>query len=1001
MPIQKILMQRSSFFLLKKLRLYTPDVTSILFLFLFTGTSQNIFAQISVSAQPVAGAFPLVLNGKAATIYTEASDAEVVRIAAQAFKNDVELLTDVAPVISRTAANSNQIIIGTIGKSKVIDGLIAKKKLNVSGFKGKWESFSISVIDNPFPKVKQVLVIAGSDPRGTAFGVFELSKMIGVSPLSWWADVNPAKQKNVFINKGTFVSNPPSVKYRGIFLNDEDWGLQPWAAKTLEPETGDIGPKTYAKIFELLLRLKANLIWPAMHPSTKAFYHYAGNKKVAADYAIVVGSSHAEPMLRNNVGEWDKSMGSFNYITNREKIYNYWETRVAESKGNDAIYTLGMRGVHDSGMEGVKSIKEAVPLLEKIIDEQRGMLKKHINPHVAAVPQVFTVYKEVLSIYDNNIKLPEDVTVVWPDDNYGYIQRLNNDREIARAGGSGVYYHASYWGRPHDYLWLSSTHPALIREEMMKAYDTKSDRLWVLNVGDIKPLEYNIQMFLDMAYHAEPFKETAYTKMHLQNWSKDIFGKEKGAEIAEVLWDYYDLAFERKPEFMGWSQTEPTTKTKYSDYNHFFYGDEAQHRLNAYSKLVDKVTDLRTKVSEKDADAYYQLVYYPVIGASLMNQKFLYRDKAYWYAKQNRASAHDYAAWSKKAYDDIVKETQFYNNELAKGKWKHMMSMVPRYLPVYQAPVLPEIEIDRSGVWSIAPEGFVTKDSSLTKNMAAGFSLPAFNRISDKSYFIDVFLSDEKAINWTATADSWIKLSQRRGALLPENGKRETRIWVSIDWNKVPGGGRQNGKISFTANNKSFTVHVGANNLAQPALASFKGFVEDNGYISIMASNFSRKTEKQNTGWSIADGLGHSGKSLTSFPTMGVKIPSLQDIESIKTTAPVVEYEFYSLTTATPQISIYTLPTHPVNNNYGMRYAISVDDGPLKLVDFKTVGRTEEWKQNVLRNNAIKTVETQTINPGKHTLKVYMIDPGVVLDRFIIDMGGLKKAYSVIPETKF
>ena len=293
--------------------------------------------------------------------------------------------------------------------------------------------------------------------------------------------------------------------------------------------------------------------------------------------------------------EWTKDMGSFNYLTNRDKVYNYWESRVKESKNNDAVYTLGMRGVHDSGMEGVKSVKEAIPLLEGIIQDQRNLLQKYINPDVKAVPQVFTVYKEVLDIYDGGIKLPEDVTLVWPDDNYGYIQRLNNEKENERPGGSGVYYHASYWGRPHDYLWLSSTHPGLIREEMMKAYETKSDRLWVLNVGDLKPAEYNIQLFLDMAYKAAPFKESSYTKEHLSHWVSGIFGDVNTSQITNVLWQYYQLAFERKPEFMGWSQTEPTTKTNYTTYNHFYYGDEAQRRIDRYEELAAAVKRLAAK----------------------------------------------------------------------------------------------------------------------------------------------------------------------------------------------------------------------------------------------------------------------------------------------------------------------------------------------------------------------------------------------------------------------
>ena len=956
-------------------------------------------AQITVSNKAIAGAFPLVSNGKAPLVYTDAADADVVKIAANAFRNDVKLVTGITPGSTTSTTSSPQILIGTIGKSKLIDQLIAAKKLKVDKIKGHWETFSISLVNNPLPGGKQALVIAGSDPRGTAFGVFELSRLMGVSPFYWWADVNPLQQKEIYIT-GNLVSNPPSVKYRGIFLNDEDWGLQPWAAKTFEPETGDIGPKTYAKIFELLLRLKANLIWPAMHPSTKAFYHYPGNKKVAEDYAIVVGSSHAEPMLRNNVGEWDKTMGDFNYITNKEKIYNYWESRVKESKGNDAIYTLGMRGVHDSGMEGVKSVKEAVPLLETIIGEQRDMLKKHVNPNIAEIPQVFTVYKEVLEIYDNNIKLPEDVTVVWPDDNYGYIQRLNNEKEDKRSGGSGVYYHASYWGRPHDYLWISSTHPGLIREEMMKAYQTGSDRLWVLNVGDIKPLEYNISMFMDMAYNTQPFKESTYTKAHLKNWSADIFGDDKAEKIGNVLWKYYQLAFERRPEFMGWSQTEPTTQTKYSDYNHFYYGDEAKRRIDSYEQLVTEVKGLRAQVSTKDADAFYQLVYYPVVGASLMNKKFLYRDKAYLYQKQNRASAADYAAMSKQAYDDIVKETAYYNNELASGKWKYMMSMEPRNLPVYKAPVLPGISISKADSWSIAPEGFVTKDSSLTVAGNAQFVLPAFNRVSDKTYFIDVFLSGDKIVNWTTRADSWIKLSQRSGALLPEAGKRESRIWVSIDWNKVPRSGRQNGKISFIADGKTLDVNVGANNSVSQQLAGFKGFVEDNGYISVNASSFNKNVEKQKQGWSVINGLGHTDKMLIALPLEEAQLPSLDNPEAIKNTAPYVEYDFYSSTPGTPSINIYTLPTHPVNTDYSMRYAISIDNGPVKIVDFKTFGRSQEWKLNVLRNNAIRKVTGQMLQPGKHVLRIYLIDPGVVLDRIIIDLGGFKEAYSVVPETK-
>jgi hypothetical protein len=947
-----------------------------------------------VSEQRLTGAFPLVYKGMAAVIYTDKSDAAVVGIAANALKNDIKSVTTRLPEVNDTGKlnSTTGILIGTIGKSALIDQLILQKKVNVDGIIGKWESFSISVLDNPQPGMKQALVIAGSDPRGTAFGVFELSKLIGVSPWYWWADVHPPAKKELFI-KGTLVSAPPSVKYRGIFLNDEDWGLQPWAAKTLEPETNDIGPKTYARIFELLLRLKANLIWPAMHPSTKAFYHYQGNEKAAADYSIVVGSSHAEPMLRNNVSEWTKDRGPFNYLTNRNQVYNYWESRVKESKNNDAVYTLGMRGVHDSGMEGVKSVNEAIPLLEGIIHDQRGLLEKYINPEVKTIPQVFTVYKEVLDIYDGGIKLPEDVTLVWPDDNYGYIQRLNNDKEKGRPGGSGVYYHISYWGRPHDYLWLNSTHPGLIREEMMKAYQTKSDRLWVLNVGDIKPSEYNIQLFLDMAYQAKPFEKSSYTKVHLQKWVSDVFGEGHGKEIASLLWQYYQLAFERKPEFMGWSQTEPTTKTSYTAYNHFYYGDQVQQRIDQYEALEAAVKELRPKIAAKDADAFYQLVYYPVMGASLMNKKFLYRDKALLYARQDRSSAADYAILAKKAYKDLLIETQYYNTQLSEGKWKNMMSMNPRNLPVFHEPELPETAIDKTGIWSIVPEGFVSKDSSLITDQNKGFILPAFNRFSNKRYFIDIFLSTDEQLEWISKADSWIKLSQNSGTLMPQPGKRQQRIWVSIDWDEAK---EENGNISFIAGGKTLNVTVHANRKTIAALEGYKGFVEDNGYVVIPASKFNRK-DSTNTGqhWAIIDDLGYTGKSLMASPLEGVRIPDLNNPSTLLKDNAYVEYDFYTITESAPELSVYTLPTHPLNNNYRMRYALSVDEGPLQVIDFKTQGRSEEWKQNVLRNNAVKKIKTAELKPGKHTLRIYMVDPGVILDRVLIDLGGLKKGYAI------
>ena len=303
---------------------------------------------------------------KASIVYARGQQLD--SIAAHLLANDIRLVTGYKPAVYTdvSKARGNIIIIGKYD-SKLVRSLRIQ---DLEQLQGKWECYSIRLIN-------KTLVVAGSDARGTAYGVFAISEKMGVSPWYWWADVKPVANPEITIDISSFNSAAPSVQYRGIFLNDEDWGLQPWAAKTFEPEVGNIGPKTYAKIFELLLRLKANLIWPAMHPGTAPFFTVKGNKEMAAAYNIIIGTSHAEPMLRNNVGEWkEPSMGKFNYLTNKQQVLNYWVQRVKESKGVTAIYTLGMRGVHDSGMEGIKDPKEAVPLLEQIFTDQRCLLYK-------------------------------------------------------------------------------------------------------------------------------------------------------------------------------------------------------------------------------------------------------------------------------------------------------------------------------------------------------------------------------------------------------------------------------------------------------------------------------------------------------------------------------------------------------------------------------------------------------------------------------------------------
>lgn len=562
---------------------------------------------------------------------------------------------------------------------KVDDKLIKSLPENCTDqLQDKWETL---IIKNH----QDNLFIVGSDIRGTVYGIFEMAERIGISPWKWWADVTPQKKGIIKLDlPSTGILEGPSVQYRGIFLNDEDWGLQPWAAHTFEYEIKDIGPKTYEKIFQLLLRLKANTIWPAMHPCTKAFFSIPGNKEMAEKYHIYIGTSHAEPMLRNNVDEWDENVdGQFNYFTNSKKIKEYWQERISEAKNGNLIITMGMRGVHDSGMEGNASQEEKVRMLETVIKDQREILTKTLHKPIDNIPQVFIPYKEVLNLYNSGLEVPDDITLMWTDDNYGYIRRLSNNVEQKRKGGSGVYYHISYWGRPHDYLWLSSTQPGLIWYEMSRAYQNGARKIWIVNVGDIKPAEYNMEFFLDLAWNINSIGESTI-KTHLINWSTREFGGLKAQDITNLLHEYYRLAFLRKPEYMGWSRTEPTTPTRMTAFT-TNNNNELQRRIDSYTILFNKVEQIQPHISDERQDAYFQLVTYPVKCAALMNYKFLYAQQAF--LSDDKTQKEILSKKSQQAYDDIIALTLEYNNEISGGKWQNIMSMKPRNLPAYKMPV--------------------------------------------------------------------------------------------------------------------------------------------------------------------------------------------------------------------------------------------------------------------------------------------------------------------------
>lgn len=602
-------------------------------------------------------------SGIPVPIACNSSEEQVVHTALELLRRDLQT---VLSATAKVETNTGTILIGTAGRSELID----QSGVDTSVLKGKKQAFLLTVS----PEGK--LIVAGSDGHGTAYGILEISRLLGVSPWEWWADVTPEKKKLFKLSSKFRSVQSPSVEYRGIFINDEDWGLMPWSNKTYEPSdvNGEIGPRTNERIFELLLRLRANTYWPAMHECTLPFFLTKGNREVAKKYGIFMGASHCEPMACSAAGEWRRrGNGAYDYVNNSAAVYKFWEDRVKEVADQEVLYTLGMRGVHDGKMQGAKTVEEQKAVLDRVLADQRGLIEKYVNKDVTQVPQVFIPYKEVLDIYNAGLQVPDDVTLMWCDDNYGYIRHFPTAEERVRKGGNGIYYHVSYWGRPHDYLWLSTMSPSLIYQQMKQAYDQGIQKIWILNVGDIKPAEYQIELFMDMAWNLEAVAQEGVTA-HLKHWLERELGTSPAKELLPVMQEYYRLAHIRKPEFMG-NTREEEKDPAYRIVKDLPWSEEfINERLSSYDRLSETVEKVTSRIPADRQSAYFELVKYPVQAAAQMNRKLLFAQLA----------RHGKADWEKSdaAYDSIAALTQHYNS-LENGKWNRMMDFKPRKLPVF------------------------------------------------------------------------------------------------------------------------------------------------------------------------------------------------------------------------------------------------------------------------------------------------------------------------------
>ncbi len=914
----------------------------------------NTFPKIMTQAQT--GCFPL----SAADIHIDSTDYRVVEITAGMLADDVERVTGHRPQIAhadgwKALPGKAVVVVGTLGHSRLIDALVKKLKIDVTNLVGKWESCVVLTTEHPTHHTP-LLAIIGSDRRGTAFGLTSLSEAIGVSPWYWWADVTPVHKPALYVQPGRFCQGEPSVQYRGIFINDERFGgWARWAEQHFDKATGKVGPKTYKKVFELLLRLKANYLWPAMHPGTQAFNADPENARLADDYAIVMGSSHCEQMLRNNEGEWKAvgTYGDFNYITNRQTMKDYWEERVRTNGKYENTYTLGLRGIHDYPMEGANTTAERVALMQQALDDQRDMLRRHIDRPLEEVPQVLCTYEEVLEAYHNGLRVPEEVTLLWSDDKHGYCRNLSNPAEQQRKGGAGIYYHLSYHGDPASWIWLSPLSPAFLSTELTKAYTFGARKIWVFNVGDIKPAEKEISFVMDLAWDIDRWKP-AEAHRYIEQWAQKIFGSDLASDIAAIQDGYYQLQAAGKDAhvwFVGYTE------------------EQIAQRVAQWRELADRASEVARRVPAALQDAYFELVHYPVRGAAMINEYQLLARRS-----MVRATAGDSTGAMADArrvevmFGELNAWTHRYNHEIQGGKWAQFFNWQPYHWfrsekidpPVANADVIAQAQQGPeprflSVAEALAPGGVAIPskaEGDIPLWMEALTPIRNFSKAPEDNVFCHV----------TAGADSF------DASATPINN-----VWhapyVGPMWSRVGTLHLKKGENRLSVSGLKPDARID-----RIYLGLYPPFDREP-RLRIPAYAYSRQHDSREGRVQRIPQLGYAdGVMVQPFDTPSYSTDNLAS-------APYVDY-YLDLKEGDCTIEVRTLPTLHVYEGRDARFAVQLGDAAPEVFSIHAGDFTAQWRWNVLRGYASRSIAAA--GTGRQRLRVYLLDPGIVLQEVLV-----------------
>ncbi|KAL7415468.1 hypothetical protein BDY24DRAFT_383043 [Mrakia frigida] len=980
--------------------------------------------QKSIVAFESAGdSFPLVSSGRAVSILVSKDDFPGILRAAKTFAGDIKNVTSQAPdVLIDLASNSSlAVVLGSVG-SPFVSTLVNAGAMNVSDIQGRWEAFKIQIVDGSSIGVERALVIAGSDKRGTIYGIYDLAEQIGVSPWFWWSDVRIPHRDELYIKNDIYVHASPSVKYRGFFLNDEQPSLTNWAVERYNTNiSAPFQHEFYEAVFELILRLRANMFWPAMW-SAKFAVDDPLNQFLADDYGVIYSTSHQEPMARNTP-EWGAyGNGVWNYTINKPFLNNFWTEGIERAKPFETIVTVGMRGDGDLPLPGAN-----IQIIQDIIVDQREIISNVTGNNASEVPQIWCLYKEVQGYWDSpagetKLEAADDITLLWTDDNWGNIRRVPTAGENQRSGGAGMYYHFDYVGDPRNYKWLNTNNIAKVYEQLSLALEFGADRLWVVNVGDLRPMEMPMNFYFELAYDATRWNKDNLDE-YLLLWAAREYGSEVAEKTASVFSRYMKLVSRQKPEL-----NSPTTYSLISF-------READLVVAEWEQLVADALEIYQSLDETTQSSFFQTVLHPVRAVATVILLNVAVGENNLRAVQARMSTISKAEEAISLFSEDAELTREFH-AVNGGKWNHMMDQPHlgqwgwQQNMVNTLPAINYVQPTEStlpGPLRVSVQGSLgVWPGDALNQCAQGYNcpppvLPLLTPYSEPSRYFDISTGANIDWSWTASAnESFVQLSKTSGEVqAADSSTWESRVEVSVpDWSLVPSG-RLSVSIRIRTTSAdpttdgisprapmsySFTIPI--QSLSVPA--NYSGFVESDGGVSIEAAHSSRNTSVGGTSWEILPGYSprtSTGEAVSLFPRVGSNF-------SVGA-GPKLEYDFFIFNNQTRgNLTVNAYLGTSLNYQLGrpLKYAVQIDDLAPQVVQpvpnaANAGSNPPDWNGVVAASVRISSTNhtLTTGGPGAHTLSFWGIEPGVVLEKIVINTVApslVPKSYLGQPESK-